>query len=83
MAIIAARLLPAVLLLWAPSSGEAPSSLGTEVTPTGPAEGGGLVYPLYVYPSQASLAGIYTVSPPPTAQPTELSWCSTCSGSYL
>ena len=66
MAIIA-KLLPALLLLWAPSSGEAPSSLGTEVTPTGPAEGGGLVYPLYVYPSQASLAGIYTVSPPPTA----------------
>ena len=53
--VIAARLLPALLLLlWAPSSGEAP--------PTGPAEGGGLVYPLYVYPSQATLAGIYTVS---------------------
>ena len=64
MAIIAARLLPAVLLLWAPSSGEAPSSLGAEAPPAGPAEGGGLVYPLYVYPSQASLAGIYTVSPP-------------------
>ena len=55
--VIAARLLPALLLLlWAPSSGEAP--------PTGPGEGGGLVYPLYVYPSQATLAGIYTVSSP-------------------
>ena len=59
MVIIAARLLPALLLLlllWAPSSGPTQA-------------GGGLVYPLYVYPSQASLAGIYTVSSPPTAQP--------------
>ena len=51
MAIIAALLLPALLLLllWAPSSGPTQA-------------GGGLVYPLYVYPSQATLAGIYTVS---------------------
>ena len=63
--VIAVRLLPALLLLlWAPSSDEAPSSLGTEAPSTGPAEGGGLVYPLYVYPSQATLAGIYTVSSP-------------------
>ena len=52
MVIIAARLLlPALLLLllWAPSSGPTQA-------------GGGLVYPLYVYPSQATLSGIYTVS---------------------
>ena len=51
--VIAARLLPALLLLllWAPSSGPTQA-------------GGGLVYPLYVYPSQATLAGIYTVSSP-------------------